>query len=384
MDRIVQIETFKVPPRWAFLKLTTAEGLVGWGEPVLEGHVDTVLAAVHACEPTLREADPDRIEDLFVVLSRGGFYRGGPVLMSAVSGIEQALWDIKGKRLGTPVYNLLGGAVRDRVDAYAWVGGDAPHDTAFGARARVRAGWKAIKMNGVGPTQWLATTNDVDRAVQEVQLVREMIGDDVGIGIDFHGRVRRAAAARLIEALAPLRPMFIEEAALPEHLPSLQRLAQGTGVPLATGERLYGRTDFRPLLEANCVDIIQPDVSHAGGIWETRKIAAMAEAWDVAVAPHCPLGPIALASCLQLDFCTPNAVMQETSMGIHYNEGTGGPLEYVREGGFFAWERGAFVRNDRPGLGIEIDEDHVREAAKEGHDWHNPIWRASDGSFIEW
>jgi galactonate dehydratase len=190
----------------------------------------------------------------------------------------------------------------------------------------------------------------------------------------------------LIRQLEPLKPLFIEEPLLPEHSREFSRVTGNTSVPIAAGERLFGREAFAPLLESGAVDIIQPDLSHAGGIWEVRKIAAMAEAYDIAVAPHCPLGPLALAASLQLDFCTPNAVLQETSLGIHYNRAGGGAelTDYLVDGKFFDLVDGYFLLNDRPGLGVEIDEPAVRKAAERGHQWRNPIWRHQDGSVAEW
>ncbi len=214
--------------------------------------------------------------------------------------------------------------------------------------------------------------------------MRDAVGWDIGIGLDFHGRVHKGLAKPLIKELEPLKPMFIEEPVVSEQLNALRDLARQTSIPIAAGERVYGRWGFRSLFESGCVDIIQPDLSHAGGLWEVRKIAAMAEAYDVAVAPHAPLGPINLAASLQLDFCTPNAFIQETSMGIHYHDGAPDLLDYVEQGSFFELKDGSFERNSRPGLGVVINENAVREAAKQGCRWHNPLWRQPDGSVAEW
>ncbi len=384
-DRIELLECFLVPPRWVFLKVTTAEGLVGWGEPVVEGKGATVAAAVDELSDQVIGADPNRIEDLFQVMYRGSFYRGGPVLMSAISGIDQALWDIKGKRHGVPVYDLIGGAVRDRVQAYCWVGGEVPSQASADAQQRMEAGWTAVKMNGVAETGWLETPNAIRKVVDDVAAVRDVVGWDIGIGIDFHGRVRKSVAKTLIPELEPLKPMFIEEPVLVEQEDALRDIADRTSIPIATGERSYGRWGFQRLLASGAVDIIQPDLSHAGGIWEVRKIAAAAEARDIAVAPHSPLGPINLAASLQIDFCTPNAFIQETSLGIQYHSKNGpGPLDYVTDTSPFERQDGCFVRTDRPGLGVDIDEERVRHEAKTGHRWRNPIWRLPDGSITEW
>jgi galactonate dehydratase len=381
--KISHIELFKVPPRWLFVKVSTDEGLAGWGEPVVEGRAETSRAAVEELASYLLGADASRIEDLWQVLYRGGFYRGGPVLMSAISGIEQALWDIRGQRLGVPVYDLLGGAVRDRMKVYGWIGGDAPAHVAEEAAARVQAGYLAVKMNATAQMEWIDSASQVQAAVARLAAVRDAVGYGVGVAVDFHGRVHKGMAKILAKELEPLKPLFIEEPVLPENNEALSILQRHSSIPIATGERLYTRWGFKAVLEQGAVDIIQPDLSHAGGIWETRKIAAMAEAYDVAVAPHCPLGPIALAASLQLDFCTPNAFIQETSLGIHYNQGAD-VLDYLLDPSVFALERGYIRRPAGPGLGIRINEAKVREQAAVGHNWKSPVWRHADGSVAEW
>ncbi|WP_054027630.1 galactonate dehydratase [Bacillus sp. FJAT-28004] len=381
--KIASMELFQVPPRWLFLKIMTDEGIVGWGEPVVEGKADTVRAAVEELSDYLIGRDPGQIEDLWQVMYRGGFYRGGPILTSAISGIEQALWDIKGQRLGVPVYELLGGAVRDRMKVYAWIGGDRPEDVATAAKAQVAVGYTALKMNGTADMEWIDSSEKIMQAVQNLALVREAVGYGIGIGIDFHGRVHKGMAKALIKELEPFKPMFIEEPVLPENNEALKQLSQISSIPIATGERMYTRWGFKQLLAEGTADIIQPDLSHAGGIWEVRKIAAMAEAYDVAVAPHCPLGPIALAASLQLDFCTPNAFIQEQSLGIHYNEGSD-LLDYLEDRSVFDYKDGYVERLNNPGLGIKIDEKKVREMAAIGHRWRNPVWRNADGSVTEW
>lgn len=381
--KIKTLELFKVPPRWLFLKISTDEGISGWGEPVVEGRADTVLAAVEELSVYLVGQDATRIEDLWQVLYRGGFYRGGPVLMSAISGIEQALWDIRGKQLGVPIYDLMGGAVREKMRVYGWIGGDKPSHAAEEAARRVKAGFTAVKMNATANLEWIDSAIRVNEVVERLGAVREAVGWEVGIGIDFHGRVHKGMAKVIAKELEPLKPMFIEEPVLPENNEALAAIQQVTCIPIATGERMYTRWDFKPLFEQGAVDIIQPDLSHAGGIWETRKIAAMAEAYDVAVAPHCPLGPIAFAASLQLDFSTPNAFIQESSLGIHYNQGAD-LLDYVTGPGVFAVEDGCVKRPAGPGLGIEVNEAKVREMAAIGHHWKGPIWRNPDGAFAEW
>lgn len=381
--RIEKIELFKVPPRWLFLKITTASGISGWGEPVVEGKADTVKAAVEEMESYLLGKDARHIEDIWQVLYRGGFYRGGPVLMSAISGIDQALWDIKGKALGVPVYELLGGAVRDKMKMYGWIGGDKPAHVVEGARKRMADGFHAVKMNGCAELEWIDTPKKIDDAVKLISSVRDAIGYDRGLGIDFHGRVHKGMAKIFMRELDHLKPMFIEEPVLSENLEAFAALATYTSAPIATGERLFSRWDFKRLFEQGAVDIIQPDLSHAGGITEVKKIAAMAEAYDVALAPHCPLGPISLAAALQVDFNCLNAFIQESSIGIHYNEGVD-LLDYLLNPEVFAIKDGYIDRPNLPGLGVEINEEKVREMAKTGHQWKNPVWRNEDGSVAEW
>jgi galactonate dehydratase len=380
---IRSLELFKVPPRWLFLKITTDGGLVGWGEPIVEGRAETVRAAVLELSEYLVGRSAARIEDLWNVMYTGGFYRGGPVLMSAIAGVDQALWDIKGKALGVPIHQLLGGPVRDRMRVYGWIGGDKPAAAAEAAAARIAAGFGAVKMNACPEMQWIDTPRSVDNVIAQVGAVRQAVGPDVGVGVDFHGRVHRGMAKVLLRELEPLRPMFVEEVVLPENNEALTVLQQYTTIPIATGERMFSRWDFKPLLAAGAVDIIQPDLSHAGGISEVRKIAAMAEAHDVALAPHCPLGPISFAAALQIDFCCINAIIQETSMGIHYNE-TADLLDYLADPSVFDIAEGHVALLTAPGLGIEIDEQKVREMAAIGHDWRNPVWRNPDGSVTEW
>lgn len=381
--KIRSLECFKVPPRWLFVKVETDEGIVGWGEPIVEGRADTVQAAVEELKVYLIGQDPMRIEDLWQVMYRGGFYRGGPILTSAISGIEQALWDIKGKYYNAPIYDLLGGACRDRTRVYAWVGGDRPSDVGAAAKEKKDQGFTAVKMNGTEEMHYIDSFAKVEETAARVAAVREACGKDFGIGVDFHGRVHKSMAKVLAKELEQFRLMFIEEPVLPENNEALKEIAKYIATPIATGERMYTRWGFKEILAQGIVDIIQPDVSHAGGIMETRKIAAMAEAYDVALAPHCPLGPIALASCLHVDICSPNAFIQEQSLGIHYNQGND-ILDYLTDPNVFDYKDG-FVENLKgPGLGIEVNEEKVREMAKIGHSWKNPVWRQADGTVAEW
>lgn len=381
--KITRLTTFIVPPRWCFLKIETDEGIDGWGEPVLEGRAHTVAAMVDELSDYLIGKDPRQIEDHWTVMYRAGFYRGGGIHMSALAGIDQALWDIKGKALGVSVSELLGGQVRERIRVYSWIGGDRPSDTAAAALSAVARGFTAIKMNGTEELQLIDSHDKVERCLANVAAVREAVGPNVGIGVDFHGRVHKPMAKVLIRELEPFKLMFVEEPVLSEHHEALKELAHVATMPIALGERLYSRWDFKRILSEGYVDIVQPDPSHAGGITETRKIAAMAEAYDVALALHCPLGPIALAANLQIDAGCYNAFIQEQSLGIHYNAAND-LLDYVSNREVFAYEDGMVKIPTGPGLGIEVNEAYVRERAAEGHRWRNPVWRHKDGSFAEW
>ncbi|KKC24655.1 galactonate dehydratase [Sphingomonas sp. SRS2] len=377
---IDRIETFYVPPRWLFVRVEAKGGHVGWGEASLEGHAEAVDGAFEALRDRFIGHDAYRIEDIWQIAYRGGFYRGGPVMMSALSGLDQALWDLKGRALGVPAWEMLGGRVRDRIRAYAWIGGDRPQEAAEAAAARRRQGFSAVKMNATAELDFLGTPKLFAEVVERVRAVQ---GEGLDVGLDFHGRVHKPMAKQLAKLLEPLGLLFLEEPLLSENPEGIAAISQLVSTPIALGERLYSRWDFKPFLAAGVVDIIQPDLSHAGGLSECRRIAAMAEAFDVAVAPHCPLGPLALAACLQLAACTPNVVLQEMSLGIHYNVGhdllsfVTNPDALTPVDGFLPIPLGA-------GLGIDIDEDGVRKAHEQRHRWRNPIWRYKDGSFAEW
>jgi galactonate dehydratase len=380
--RISRIETFLVPPRWLFVRVETDSGIVGWGEPVVEGRSETVRTAVEQLSELLIGEDPLRIEDHWQVMTKGSFYRGGPILSSAVSGLDQALWDIAGKALGVPVHQLLGGHVRDRIRMYGWVGGDEPAEVADAISAQLAVGLTAVKMNASGRMSPNASVAELDGVVQRVAAARAVLGPHRDVAVDFHGRFTLADVKRVAPLLEPLHPFFLEEPVVPENSHLIGRLTAATPIPVATGERLYSRQDFLPVLQAG-IAIAQPDLSHAGGITEVRKIASLAEVFDVQLAPHCPLGPIALAACLQVGFSTPNFLIQEQSIGIHYNRGAE-VLDYVVDKTPLAFVDGCIERLTGPGLGIEVDEKAVREADSRGHAWRSPVWRHSDGSFAEW
>jgi galactonate dehydratase len=381
--KITKLELFNVPPRWLFLKISTDEGYVGWGEPIVEGHAATVKAAVEDMAEYLIGRDPRQIEDIWQMLYRARFYRGGPVMMSAIAGVNQALWDIKGKIHGVPIYDLLGGKVRNKIQTYAWVGGDRPSDVAQQAQQRKDEGLNAVKMNATNELHYMDSFKHIEDVVARVASVREQVGTDFGIAVDFHGRVHKPIAKMLIQELEPYHLMFVEEVVLPENNEALVDIKNSTTIPIATGERMYSRYDFKHLLASGAVDIIQPDLSHAGGISEVFRIAAMAEAYDVALAPHCPLGPIALASCIQVDAVAYNALIQEQSLGIHYNQGSD-LLDYVTKASVFDYEDGYINIPTGAGLGIEVNEEKVRSAHDPEFRWNNPVWRRADGSIAEW
>ncbi|HET6743893.1 MAG TPA: galactonate dehydratase [Kribbella sp.] len=380
--RIIGYETFLVAPRWQFLRIDTDDGISGWGEPIVEGRAEAVQGAVGALMEYLVGQDPLRIEEHWQVMAKGGFYRGGPVLSSALAGIDQALWDIKGRYHDVPVHELLGGPVRQRARVYTWVHGSDNAQLVDEAQAKVAKGFTALKLNLSEALPPIPSAAQLRASVSRVEALRDALGDGIDIALDLHGRFSTAATRQLLPLLEPLLPMFIEEPTLPEFARDLRRITESTSIPIATGERLFSRWDFRDVLPAG-IAVAQPDVSHAGGISEVRRIAAMAEAYDVSVAPHCPLGPITLAASLQLDFAMPNFLIQEQSLGIEYGGGNA-LLDYLVDPDVFAFTDGHVQRPTGPGLGIEVNEDAVRAAAADPHRWRSPVLRHDDGSFAEW
>ncbi|MCB0324406.1 MAG: galactonate dehydratase [Bdellovibrionales bacterium] len=389
-DKVQSFELFKIPPRWLLLRVVTEQGVVGWGEPNLEGFSDTVAAAVIELMEEVIGEDPARIQFIWQKLCKTKFYGGtGNVLMSAVAGIDQALWDIQGKTLGVPVHRLLGGAVRERMLVYRWCGGDnnAPEEAAAeAAQVIAETNFRNIKMNACPRMGYIDTDGAVKDAERRMAAVREAVGPEIGVGLDFHGRCKAPMARSLMAALEPYRPLFFEEVVAPHCNSQLPGLRQATAIPLATGERMFSAPEFLQLLSSGGADILQPDLSHAGGISHVFDIARMAEQYDVALAPHCPLGPIALASCLQVDFCSINAVFQECSLCIHYNtEGGADLLDYVVNREVFDVDAEGYIALPQtPGLGVEIDETAVRNAAKKGHRWRDRVWLLPDGAPTKW
>jgi galactonate dehydratase len=372
--RITKIETFLVKPRWLFLKMYTDEGLVGLGEPILEGRALTVATAIKELEPYLIGQDPTRVVHHWQAMYKHAFYRGGPILCSALSGVEHALWDLAGKAVGLPVYKLLGGPTRDRIRMYSGTGGATPEAAAQNARERVARGFTALKtgIHGGRPARIVETPGFVERATEYVAAMREAVGKEIDIAVDFHGAVSPQTSSLLIKALEPYQPMFIEEPVQCQNVDVLAGLARKTHLPIATGERLFTKWGFRDVLEKGAAAILQPDIAHCGGIFEGRIIAGMAEAYYAAIAPHCPLGPIALAACIQLDASIPNFVAQE-----HASLGEG----YLKEP--FMLKDGFVDLPTKPGLGIELDEEAMVD--KIGHEWHNQeTYHPDDGAAVDW
>jgi galactonate dehydratase len=379
---ISDVIVYTVKPRWIFVKIVTDEGIDGWGEMVSGTKTETVVAGAKEMAKRLIGRNPLEIETLWQELYRV-FFRGGPINMTIISGFEIALWDIKGKYYQAPIYDLMGGAARERIKVYSWIGGDRPSDVVKDAKDRVDRGFDSVKMNATEELHYIDNFKKIDEVVARVAALREAFGNDLNIGVDFHGRVHKPMAKVLAKELEPYRPMFLEEVVLCENQEAFKEVAEHVVTPLATGERLYTRWGFKDILKSGYIDIIQPDVALAGGIMETRKIIAMAEAYDIAAAPHAPYGPIALAATLQIDSCSPNVFIQEQSLGIHYNKGFD-LLDFVENKEIFQYQDGFIGLPDKPGLGLIIDEEKVKEVSMEGLYWSNPNWKHYDGTKAEW
>ena len=376
------VTVYEVKPRWIFVKLSTDEGVEGWGEMISGTKTETVVAGAREMGEYLIGRDPFEIERLWQEMYKS-FFRGGPVNGTIVSGMEMALWDIKGKYFGVPVYEFLGGRARDRIKVYSWIGGDRPEDVAREAMDRKNRGFDAVKMNATEELHYIDSYDKIQAVADRVASIRAVCGDGFGIAVDFHGRVHKPMAKVLAHALEPYRLMFMEEVVLPENEEYFKEVAALSSTPLATGERLVSRWQYKNIFREGVVDIIQPDVAMVGGILEMKKIIAMAEAFDMAAAPHAPYGPIALAATLQVDVCSPNVFIQEQSLGIHYNKGFD-LLDFVKNKDVFQYENGFVKVPTLPGLGLEIDEEKVKEVSAQGLHWTNPKWRNYDGTMAEW
>ena len=377
---IRQIETFMVPPGWTFVRVLTDDGVDGWGEAGADIIAPAVVGAISQMAELLVGRPAHTIEDHWQLMMKGGFYRGGPILCSAVAAIDEALWDIAGKVHGVPVYDLLGGPVRDRMRVYGWAGDgmDSPAEVSEIAASLVAKGFDAMK-TCLSVQRGTLTARDIDVIVECAQAVRETIGPDRDFGIDFHGRCQRPVVRALLAALEPTRPFFAEEALLPEYSADFGQLAMATTIPIATGERLHSRWDVKQVIGSG-ISILQPDVSQAGGISETRRICALAEAYDVRIAPHHAIGPIALAASLQLCFTTPNMLIQERDV-----DWWGGLFErYVENPEIFSISAGHVARPEGPGLGLVVNEQEVRKNAQPEPVRRFERNRQRDGSFAEW
>lgn len=380
--KITDIKVYKVKPRWIFVQILTDEGIDGWGEMISGTKTETVVAGANEAGKRIIGRDPLEIERIWQELHRS-FFRGGPINGTIVSGIEMALWDIKGKYYNVPVYELLGGKARDNIKVYSWIGGDRPSDIVAEAQDRVDRGFDSVKMNATEELHYIDSFKKVQQVVDRVSALREKFGYNLNIGIDFHGRVHKPMAKVLAKELEPYKLMFLEEVVLPENEEAFEQVAQHTSTPLATGERLVTRWEFKNIFNNGTIDIIQPDVALVGGIGEMRKIAAMAEMYDMAVAPHAPYGPIALAATLQVDVCTPNVFIQEQSLGIHYNKGFD-LLDFVNNKEIFEYTDGFVDIPTGPGLGIDLNVEFIKEISQEGLIWTNPKWKHYDGTIAEW
>lgn len=366
--KITKLETYLVKPRWLFLEIHTDAGFVGLGEPVTEGRALTCQTAIKEIEPYLIGKDPRAVVHHWQAIYRHAFYRGGPILTSALSGIDQALWDIKGKALGVPVYELLGGPTRNRVRCYSHA------RTPDAMKADIAKGFRAFKTGPAKrrPARYVETPAEVGYAVEKFAELRKAVGNDVDIAIDFHGAVSPAHAKMLIKGIEPYNPYFVEEVCQAQNHDVMAEIARGTHLPIATGERVFTKWGFREVLEKKAATILQPDMCHAGGITEVRLIAGMAEAYYASIAPHNPLGPISLAAGVQLAASIPNFLIQEQ---VSLGEG------YVKQP--YTIRDGYLDLPTSPGLGIELDKQKM--ADKIGHDWKNPeSWDADDGSVVDW
>ncbi len=377
--KITDIEIFHVNPRWSFLKISTDEGIIGWGEPILEGRAKTVEAAVMEHKKFLIGQDPLRLEYLWQSMYRNTFYRGGVILMSAISGIEQALWDIKGKFYGLPVYEMLGGVYRDKIRIYGHCWGATTEKIVNRALERQRKGFTAVKILVEPFSSNVGVKKYIESQKTRFKEIREAVGDEMDIAIDFHGRLSPDIAIQVIRGIEEYYPLFVEEVCLPENTDVMAKIAGSVSAPIATGERLVTRFAFRPLFESGAVSVVQPDLCHAGGIMEVKKIASMAETYYCKVAPHNPLGPISLAANIQLGACTPNFLIAEHfGMKEKWDLGEGYLVKpFVVEDGYIKIPK-------EPGLGIELNEEIIKEREFDG-EWDSPrLYAENDNTIIDW
>jgi galactonate dehydratase len=392
--KIDKIETLQVPPRWGLLRILTSGGLEGYGEYTVEGQLDGAEALVRELSRYFIGNDARDLKRLVRGCYDQSFYHGGAHYMSAMGGIEIALWDLLGKSTGQPVHRLLGGKIRDKVKVYRWAGGNnnAPGAAAEEAARVVAEGARAIKMNACPPLAAIDTYGGIRIAVERARAVRDAVGPDVEVAFDFHGRCNVPMARRLARELEFAHPLFYEEPVRPEFNRWLPEIARLTHVPIATGERMYTLPEFSDVIANQGAHILQPDLVHVGGIANAAEIAALAEAGGIAVAPHCPLSPVAFMACLHVVAQSRAGWILEWSKGIHYNEsGATGEvdpwLRYVDES---AWpmfdldETGHLPVPETPGLGVPIDWAEAKEAAKSGVSWRDIAMHFPDGTRANW
>lgn len=373
--KITRITSYPVRPRWLFVKMETDEGVVGWGES-LGDKAAVVAEAVRSYEHHLIGEDPRKITHHWQSMYRGAFWRGGPTLNAAISGLEMCMWDILGKSLGVPIWQLLGGAVRDRIRVYTHAGGKTPEECAEKATSLVARGFTALKFCPFDRVHIVDHYSVVEEAAIKVQAVREAVGNEVDIMLDFHGRVSPTMAMWMEEAFRQFHPMFIEEPVLPDNLDAMVAFTRKSNTPVATGERLFTKFGFREVLSKGAATILQPDPCICGGIMETRQIGAMAETWYSALAPHNPYGPLNLAACLQVDATTPNFLIQEYIDPVGLGDG------YLKNS--FVVKDGYIDLPTAPGLGVEMNEEKILACPLSPLPDVGRWFHADDGSMADW
>lgn len=393
MLRIDRIETAQVPPRWGLVRVT-AGGIEGFGEFTVEGQLDSTQALVHEIARYFEGQNARDLKRLVRGCYDQSFYHGGPHFMSALAGIEIALWDILGKASGLPIHRLLGGKIRDKVKVYRWAGGNnnAPGAAAEEAARVVAEGARAIKMNACPPLAAVDTYGGIRAAVERAQAVREAVGPDVDVAFDFHGRCNVPMARRLAKELEFCNPLFYEEAVRPDYNRWLPEIAALTHVPLATGERMYTVAEFSDLVANRGAHILQPDLVHVGGIANAAEIAALAEANALALAPHCPLSPIAFMACLQVVAQSRAGWILEWSKGIHYNASQATReidpwMRFIAEMDWPLFDvdaTGHLPVTERPGLGVDINWAEVVRASAARVLWRDEAMYLPDGTKANW
>ena len=391
---IERIETVQVPPRWGLLRVITAGGLVGYGEYTVEGQLYSTQALVHELSEHFIGADAADLKRLVRGCYDQSFYHGGPHYMSALGGIEMALWDILGKALNQPIHQLLGGKVRDKVKVYRWAGGNNNSAQAAAEEASrvVSEGARAIKMNACPPMAAIDTYGGVKAAVDRARAVRDAVGPDVDVAFDFHGRVNVPMARKLAHELEFANPLFYEEPVRPDYNRWLPEIAASTHVPIATGERMYTVAEFSDVVANKGAHVLQPDLVHVGGISNSVEIAGLAEANGIALAPHCPLSPIAFMACLQVVVQSRAGWILEWSKGIHYNaSGATGEvdpwLRFIEESDWPLFNVDASGHLDvpaLPGLGVRINWDEVKRAGEQEVTWRDQAMYLPDGTKANW